>query len=183
MSRDIDALQDMLARMDRLETVLGLKIDRFTESEQALSKCLKGMTLEVEELKSLKQLLEKSVPKTLDSSLKESAARIIPQFLPKLVEGFKKQTQEETESCIQEAKRIKEGVSHSISKAERFINSQKKEMVFRRWGMALCFCVGSLLTSISLFYYFPQHSYSYYSMGIETAKAAVVGQSVCSWPY
>ena len=172
----VDALQDMLARMDRLETVLGIKLDRFTESEQAIAKWQKALTLEVEELKALKHFLEKSLPEKVHDSLKESADVIMPQLLPRIVEGFQEQTHEGIKSCVDEAQRIKKGIDGSISEANRFMFAQKRDMTLQRLGMTFFFCLGSMVSAISIFYYFPQHEHITYGLGLDTARAALIGQ-------
>jgi len=176
MKKDIDALRDMLARMDRLETVLGIKLDRFTESEKAIAHWQKALTLEVEELKALKHFLEKSLPEKVHGALKESADVIMPQLLPRIVEGLQEQTQESIKSSIDEAQRIKKGIDGSISEANRFMSAQKRDMTLQRLGMTFFFCLGSIVTAVSIFYYFPQHEYVTYKLGLDTARAAVIGK-------
>jgi hypothetical protein len=178
MKKDIDAFQDMLARMDRHETVLGIKLDRLTEFEQAIVKWQKALTLEVEQLKALKHSLETALPEKVYSSIKESADVIIPQLLPRIVEGFQEQTQEGIKSCIDEAQRIKKGIDDSISEANRFMSAQKRDMTLQRLGMTFFFCLGSFVTAISIFYYFPQHEHVTYKLGLDTARAAVIGKAL-----
>lgn len=177
MDKNIDDFTDLLARMDRLETGLGIKIDRFTESEQALAKWRKEMTLEVEELKDLKHSLQKLLPETVHQTLEESANLIIPELLPPLIKGLQEATDAFIKSSLKETQRLKNGINQTISEAQELVSSHKKEMTLRRIGVTLIFCFSSLLTAGGIFYYFPQHQYVSYGLSPSAGEFIVLGEA------
>lgn len=84
MKNSNDNIQDILARMDRLESGLGIQIDRFIASGQVISKTGKELTLDVEELKAIKHSLEQDIPQALEEAIKENTKVIVPKILPPL---------------------------------------------------------------------------------------------------
>ena len=155
MQKDIEELNDLVLKIKRLETALSAKIDRFVESEQAIADYKKELTLEIEELKSIK----KSIPKLIGSSIKKSSREEIPRILPSLVESFKQKTTDIIQSSIEEADRLKKAVNETVYNARQSVYSGKKEFTFRSIWMTFIFCFSSVITALVIFYFFPQNVY------------------------
>ncbi len=165
MQKDIEELNDLVLKIKRLETALSAKIDRFVESEKAISDYKKELTLEIEELKSLRG----SLPKLIGSTLKESSREEIPKILPSLVKSFKETTLDFVNSSVEEADRLKNEVDRAVYEAKRSISSGKEEITLRSIGMTFVFCVSSIITALSIFYFFPQHQHIHYAFNHEAA--------------
>lgn len=164
MQKDIEALNDLVLKIKRLETALGAKIERFAESEQAISGYKKELTLEIEELKSLR----KSLPKLIASSMKESSSEELPKILPPLVKSFKESTLDFANASVKEADRLKNEINKTVYEAQRTISSGKKEITLRSIGMTFVFCLSSVITALAIFYFFPQHIH--YGFNHEAAR-------------
>ena len=164
MQKDLEELNDLVLKMKRLETALSAKIDRFIESEKAISNYKKELTLEVEELK----LLKKSLPKLIGSSMKESSSEELPKILPSLIKSFKETTLDFANASVKEAERLKQEVNKTIYEAQRSISSGKKEITLRSIGMTSVFCLSSVITALAIFYFFPQHIH--YGFNHEAAR-------------
>ncbi len=153
MQKDMEEFSDLVLKIKRLETALGAKIDRFVESEQAISDYKKELTLEVEELKSLR----KSLPKLVGSTIRESSGEELPKILPSLVKSFKESTLDSTNASIREADRLKQEISKAVHETQQAISLCKKEITRRSIGMTIVFCVSSVITALSIFYFFPRN--------------------------
>ena len=164
MNNDIEELNDLVLKIKRLETALSAKIDRFVESEQAIADYKKELTLEIEELKSIK----KSIPKLIGSSIKESSREEIPRILPSLVESFKQKTSDIVQSSLEEADRLKKAVNETVYNARQSVYSGKKEFTFRSIWMTFIFCFSSVITALVIFYFFPQNVH--YSFNHDAAR-------------
>lgn len=175
MQKDIEDLNDIVLKIKRLEALLSTKIDRFVESEKAISDYKKELTLEIEELKSL----GKSLPKLINSTIRESSGEELPKILPSLVKDFKEATLDLSKASVKEAERLKNEVNKSIYEAKQAISSGKKEITLRSIGMTFVFCLASVITALSIFYFFPQHVHyglnheaaNYMSYGIAYAES------------
>lgn len=176
MEKNIDKLEDAIGRIDRLTTVLGTKVESFSASEQALSKWRKELTLEVEELKTLKHSLEQSLPELINKSIKSSSQIIVSQLIPSLVEGFVEKTIFFVDSSLKEAARLKDEIDHSISQVMGLISTQKKEMTLRIAALTFVFCLSSLMTAGGIFYFFPQEIH--YGLSDNTLKTYFLGEVV-----
>ena len=164
MQKDMEEFSDLVLKIKRLETALGAKIDRFIESEQAISDYKKELTLEIEELKYIR----KSLPKLISSSLKESSGEELPKILPSLVKSFKESTLGFTDSSIREADRLKNEVSKAVHETQQAISLCKKEITRRSIGMTFVFCLSSVITALSIFYFFPRNVH--YAFNHEAAR-------------
>lgn len=164
MQKDIEELNDLVLKIKRLETALSAKIDRFVESEQAISDYKKELTLEIEELKFLK----KSLPKLIGSSMKESSSEELPKILPSLIKSFKESTLDFTNASVKEADRLKNEINKTVYEAQRAISYGKKEITLRSIGMTFAFCLSSVITSLGIFYFFPQNIH--YAFNSEAAR-------------
>ena len=176
MEKNIDKLEDAIGRIDRLTTVLGTKVESFSASEQALSKWRKELTLEVEELKTLKHSLEQSLPELINKSIKSSSQIIVSQLIPSLVESFVEKTIFFVDSSLKEAARLKDEIDHSISQVMGLISTQKKEMTLRIAALTFVFCLSSLMTAGGIFYFFPQQIH--YGLSDNTLKTYFLGEVV-----
>lgn len=176
MEKNIDKLEDAIGRIDRITTVLGTKVESFSASEQALSKWRKELTLEVEELKTLKHSLEQSLPELINKSIKSSSQIIVSQLIPSLVEGFVEKTIFFVGSSLKEAARLKDEIDHSISQVMGLISTQKKEMTLRIAALTFVFCLSSLMTAGGIFYFFPQEIH--YGLSDNTLKTYFLGEVV-----
>jgi hypothetical protein len=175
MEKNSDDLQDILARMDRLEAGLGVQIDRFVKTEQILSKAGKDLMLEVEQLKTVKHSLRQNLPEMLNKSLEKQAQHMIPKLIPPLTKMFRESTDEFIDSSLEKAQKLKEGIDHAIYKADGFISSRKREITLRGLGLSVIFCFSSLLTAGAIFYYFPQKVS--YGITSSTAGTLVFGEA------
>jgi hypothetical protein len=173
MQKDIEELNDLVLKIKRLETALSAKIDRFVESEKAISDHKNELTLEIEELKSL----SKSLPKLIGSTIKESSSEELPKILPSLVKNFKETTLDFVDSSLQEAERLKNEVDKAIYEARRSISSGKEEITMRSIGMTFVFCLSSVITALSIFYFFPQHQHVHYTLNHEAATYMSYGMA------
>lgn len=153
MKEEINDLEKLLARMERLEKGLSIKIEKFNESEQALTMSKEELILEVEEIKNLRKSLKESVVTALKDNVKE----LIPQLLPSIVKGFQQQTQAFVESSLKDLQQLKSDIDQTIIQTKTIVSSQKREMTLRRVGLSLVSCLSVLLTALSIFYFFPQH--------------------------
>jgi hypothetical protein len=177
MSQDTQDSAKMIGRMDRFETSLGIKIDHLASLQQELSELKTALTLEVDELKTLKLSLEKTLPETVDQSLRTSAERIIPQLLPPLVEGFQEENLDFINTSIEDAQQVKEGIDKSLSQARSLMSAFKKTITLRGVGITLAFCLGSLLTAGGIYYFFPQHISITYGLAPSAARMVVLGEA------
>jgi len=176
MENNIDRLEDAMGRIERLTTILNTKVESFSASEQALSKVRKELMLEVEELKTLKQFLEQSLPELVDKSMKSSVPIMVTQLISPLVEGFKEKTLTFVESSLKEATRLKDEIDQSVSKVMGLISTQKKEMTLRTAVLTFVFCLSSLMTAGGIFYFFPQEIH--YGLSDNTLKTYFIGEVV-----
>lgn len=164
MQKDIEELNNLVLKIKRLETVLSAKIDRFVESEKAISDYKKELTIEIEELKSLK----KSLPKLIGSSMRESSSEELPKILPSLIKSFRETTIDFANSSVKEAERLKNEVNKTVYEAQRTISSGKKEITLRSIRMTFVFCLSSVITALAIFYFFPRHIH--YGFNPEAAR-------------
>jgi hypothetical protein len=155
MNKETIELEKVLARIERSEKGLGMKIESFIELQQALMACKDELIVEVEQIKNVRKSLKESVV----TALKDNAELIIPKLLSGLVDGFRKKTTALLDSSLEETERLKKGIDHSVSEVIRLIDFQKREMTIRRSGLTLAFCCSSILTGLALFYFFPQHEH------------------------
>lgn len=176
MEKNIDKLEDAMRKVDRLTTVLGTKVESFSASEQAFSNCRKELTLEVEEIKTLKNSLEQALPELVNKSMKSSAQIMVPLLVPPLVEDFREKTFSFVESSLKEATRIKDEIDRSVNEVTGLISTQKKEMTVRVAALAFVFCVSSLMTAGGIFYFFPQEVH--YGLSDSTLKTYFIGEAV-----
>ncbi len=98
MNKETIELEKVLARIERSEKGLGMKIESFIELQQSLMACKDELIVEVEQIKNVRKSLKESVVTTL----KDSAELIIPQLLPSLVDGFRKKTTALLDSSLEE---------------------------------------------------------------------------------
>jgi hypothetical protein len=173
MQKDIEELSDLVLKIKRLETTLSAKVDRFVESEKAISDYKKELTIEIEELKSL----GKSLPKLIGSSMKESSSVELPKILPSLVKSFKETTLDFANSSVKEADRLKNEINKAVHQAQRAISSGKKDITLRSIGMTFVFCLSSVITALSIFYFFPQHQHVHYAFNHEAATYMSYGMA------
>lgn len=176
MEQNIEKLEDAMRKVDRLTTVLGTKVESFSASERALSNCRKELTLEVEELKTLKNALEQALPELVNKAMKSNVQIMVPQLIPPLVEDFREKTFSFAESSLKETARIKGEIDRSVSEVTGLISRQKKEMNVRVAALTLVFCLSSLLTAGGIFYFFPQEVH--YGLSDNTLKTYFVGEAV-----
>lgn len=166
---ETEGLNDLILKLKRLEAALGPKIDRFVESEQALSDLKKELTLEVEELK----LLKSSLPKVVGPSIKENIHKEISKMLPSLIDNFKGDTVDLVGSSVKEVERLKAEVNKSVSEAQKALVSGRTVVTSRIAGMTAAFCIASLMTAFGIFYFFPQHVH--YGLNTEAAEYMAFG--------
>ena len=178
MNSDVNKLKDLLEKIERIETGLSMKVDRIAASEQALSKWRKELTLEVEELKTLKNSLEQSLPELINKSMKSLIPIIVPQILPQLIDGFKEQAGAFVDLSLKEAQRLKVGIDQTISQVSVLISSHKKEMILRRFAIIGAFCLSCLFTGWGLFYFYPQSYHINDGINTDMAEAIVVGEVI-----
>ena len=176
MEKTIDKLEDAMRKLDRLTTILSIKVESFSASEQALSNCRKELTLEVEEIKTLKHSLEQVLPELVNKSMKSSVQIMVPQFVSPLVEDFREKTFSFVESSLKEATRIKDEIDRSVFQVTGLISTQKKEMTIRVVALTFVFCLSSLMTAGGIFYFFPQEIH--YGLSDSTLKTYFVGEAV-----
>jgi len=171
-----EELGNLLLKFKRLETSLTDKIDNFVESQQEISDHSKKLTLEIEELKKLKI----SIAEVVDTAVAESVKRVLPTLLPPLIRGFEEKTKSFADSSIKDAQGLKQEIDQTIYKASDFISFKKREMTNRRLGIGASFCAASLITALSIFYFFPQHEYhtTHYALITPMAQAVVMGEAV-----
>lgn len=176
MEKNSNDLQDILARMDRLETGLGVQIDRFIKSEQMLAKAGKELMLEVEQFKAAKHSLAHALPEMIKSSLERQAELMIPKLISPLSEEFKKATENSIDDSLEKAQKLENGIEYAISKADRFIHSQRRELTLRGIMLSIIFCFSSILTAGAIFYYFPQSVT--YGVTSSMSKSMALGETL-----
>jgi hypothetical protein len=148
-----DDLQDVIARMNRLETGLGVQIDRFIKSEQTLAKAGKELMLEVEQLKAVKHSLTHTIPEMFKTVLERQVQLMVPKLIPPLAKEFHKVTS----SSLENAEELKIRLDNAVSETDGIMTLQKRAMTIRGIGLSILFCFSSLLTAGGIFYFFPQN--------------------------
>ena len=103
MNKEAIELEKMLARIERAEKGLGIKVESLIESQQALNACKEELIVEVEQIKNVRKSLKEAVV----ASLKDNVELIVPQILPRLVDGFRKKTDTFLDSSLKDAARLK----------------------------------------------------------------------------
>jgi len=173
MRKDTDELDSLLVKFKRLEISLADKVEQFIEAQEKISEHSKKLTLEIEELKKIKN----SVVKAVGKAVEENISQAFPKLLPPLIQGFENKTNAFVESSIKDAQRLKNEINQTVSKASQFISSQKSETTLRRFGIGVAFCFSSLLTALSIFYFFPQYQNVTYGISPSTAEMIVFGET------
>jgi hypothetical protein len=100
--------------------------------------------------------------------MKESSSEELPKILPFLVKSFKETTVGLVKYSAEEAERLKKEVNKAVHEAQQAIYFGKKEMTLRSIKMTFVFCLSSVMTALSIFYFFPQHVH--YSFNAEAAQ-------------
>jgi len=164
MDSDIKKLEKILAKIERSEKSLDVKIEKLGTAQQEIAACSEQLLLEIEEMKTLKGSLKQEVV----NAQKESIKVMVAQITPSLVAGFNASSQDRAYQLI-------DGIEKAVSKANALIDNKKWEMAWRKGVMTAMFCCGSILTALSIFYFFPQQVN--YGLTTSIAEAIVFGES------
>lgn len=166
MQENMETFNDLIIKLKRLETTLSSKIDRFVESEKALSDLKKELTLETEEIKRL----QNSLPEVVKSAIEDNIENEFSELLPSLVESFKEETLDFIDSSVKKVERLNTLINDSIAEMHSAMSIAKQVVTLRSIGMSFVFSISSLVTAFFIFYFFPQSQHVHYDLNPDTAR-------------
>jgi len=165
METVMNNLEKLLSKMERSEKALDIKIEKLGEAQQEIATCVERLLLEIEEIKTLKTALKQEVVNAQKGSIK----MMVSQMIPPLVAGF-------NEGSGNQAQQLKKGVEQAVFRATALIDEKKWEITWRKIWVTAVFCCGSVLTALSVFYFFPQHVN--YGITTSIAESIVFGEAL-----
>jgi len=168
----IEKLENLVGKVKRLEVMLGNNVKTLGQYQENISEDSQALTLEVEEIKELRRSLVQKLSETLEEIVKSMA----PELVKLIVRGFEENSRKFIDGNLAHIQKMTEITNEASSKANMVMSSYKRDLTFRRMGIAGAFWLGSLVSAGLVYYYFPQQVYFGNSDGF--MKTYFVGRAV-----
>ncbi len=145
-------------------------MDDFIVCVQAIVETTDSISLEVEELKGIRE--------SLKSDLQHHLRHEMTRNTQELKSSLHQQMSESLEANVDLIQKIQREAEKAKSAIHAYDEQHRKKYV--RWGLSLvaAVCFSCFVMASCLFYFFPQQQYVRYEMTVEQAKQMLVGKSL-----
>lgn len=137
----------------RTEAVFDKKMEILVGAQEKMSEVREELTLEIEELKSTRQMFIGEVKKEIEKQFSEMVAKIMPS----LIKGFEEKSQVSVKMSLDRLSRVTDITQEIVTQAKGVMDTNKREMAVRRLGIAVCFFLGCGFTSFGINYFYPRY--------------------------
>ena len=155
----------------RTEAVFDKKMQLLTNAQEKMSEIREELTLEIEELKSTRQMFISEVKKEIEKQSHELVAKI----LPSLIKGFEEKSQASVKMSLDRLSRVTDITHEVVTQTKSIMAAHKREMTLRRIGIAVFFFLGSGLTAYGINYFYPR--YVNYHFTSRMADSMLLGEA------
>lgn len=156
--------------LKRQERILDKKMEDFIVCVQAIVETTDSISLEVEELKGIRE--------SLKSDLQNNLSLEMGKITQELKSSLHQQITESLDTNVELVQKIQREAERATSTIHALGEQHKKRFV--RWGLSLvtAVCFSCFVMASGLFYFFPQQQYVRYEMTVEQAKQMLFGKSL-----
>ena len=171
MEDQVKMNEEVDLKTKRMDTIFEKKMLQLDTSQKKMAEVSGELTLEIEELKNLRQGFIGEVRKEIEKQSNEMVARIMPS----LIKGFEEKSQASVKTSLERLSRVTDTTQQIIAQAKIVMNTHKREMTLRRVWISLFFCLSSLLTAFGINYIYP--TYVNYHFTSRMADSMMLGEA------
>lgn len=168
----IEELSTLRLKLDRLETILAVKSEDFMGGAQSIAEKAKALSLEVEELKELRESLKEELQQTLEKAVKE----ISPSLVNSLTRSFNEETKDFIDKHLNALQKIQYSTERSITDIQYLARDSKKRSILISISLILATGFGCFVMAAGLFYFYPRHYHVRYECGAKHVSQMIYGK-------
>ena len=174
LEETVESLSSLAMKLERLEVILAPKTQDLVGCVQSISERTKALSLEVEELKVMKESLAIEIKQTLQGELKQLA----PSFSKQIAETFHQQVRPLTEAPLEALQKISREGDRTVSTLKSMAIQSRTRLILMGVSLVGSTCLACGIMAMVFFYFFPQTTFVRYETKYEQILQIIYGKTV-----
>lgn len=174
LEKTLESLSSLSMKLERLEIILAPKTQDLVGCVQNISDRTKALSLEIEELKTMKESLKIEIKQALQEELKQ----IAPSFSKQASDSFHQQVRPLLDSPLEVLQKISYEADKTVSVLKSMAIKGKTRLILMGLSLVASVCLACGIMAMIFFYFFPQTIVVKYENNFDQILQIIYGKTV-----